>query len=168
KNREINTRGELTPEQELAKYGRITSASNVSIGASLVFGGIVEYGIVMTDKNWAQRYMTVYYAHGFNPPSIAGGAVYVSSQNAVFSDWKGAMGGVSGSIGFVSGSVGFAPTYTAYGFAASYGRPLSLVKEFSNSGTFNIGVTTLIGTPFLMKANLSDSYIKKQTYGGGN
>ncbi|TKC60139.1 hypothetical protein FBD94_14580 [Pedobacter hiemivivus] len=162
--------GSLSQEQELAKYGEITSASSVSFGVSIVGGVIVEYGVVMTNKNWGQRYSTVYYAHGINPPSISGGVAYISPKpntHPVFSDWKGTIGGLSGSVGYVSGSVGFTSTYTSFGAALSYGKPFSFAKEISNSGTFNIGQTTLIGAPFHMGADFTNSYIKTQTYSGG-
>jgi len=53
----------MTHEQELAKYGQITWAYNISVGVSIgALGGIAETGTIFTNKGWARDYKTIYYA----------------------------------------------------------------------------------------------------------
>jgi len=69
----------MTHDQELAKYGQIITAYNLSGGASLAqAGATVETGVSMTDKGWARAYKTIYYSPGFSSPSGALGFSVVS------------------------------------------------------------------------------------------
>ena len=72
----------MTHDQELAKYGQIITAYNLSAGASLAQAGeTVETGFIMTDKSWARAYKTVYYSPGLASPSGALGFSIVSPMS---------------------------------------------------------------------------------------
>ncbi|MGY4538122.1 RHS repeat-associated protein [Mucilaginibacter sp. UYNi724] len=172
-------KGGMTHDQELAKYGQIITAYNLSAGASLAqFGATVETGVIMTDKGWARAYKTVYYSPGFASPSGALGFSVVSPMSnkylPTFSDWKGAMVGFSGSADFISGNVGFTSAYFVWGLGLS-ASPESLTIPAMNgvngSGSMNLGATSWVGAPFQVgNLNLPGAdrrYINTMQYQGG-
>lgn len=164
---------------ELAKYGQIVAAYNLSFGTAVgPLGGTFETGVVFTDKGWARKYKTVYYSTGFASPSVAFGftSISPSSDNYLptFSDWKGAMVGFSASFDFISGNIGFTSAYMAWGLglsAAPESISFPFMKDMRGSGTANLGVTSWIGAPFQIEnLNLpgaSQRYIKTMQYQGG-
>ncbi|MDQ0966795.1 hypothetical protein QFZ20_002198 [Flavobacterium sp. W4I14] len=166
-----------TPEQiekeheaEVKKYGVIKSVIALSAGVSIVGGGTYEFGYFVTDKNWIQYYQTFYYSHGFSNPFLSFGAAKVvpcRGKSVTISDFAGGFGGMSMSIGYIGGNVGSTSSYFSYGAGATIGKPLSFMKDLKGSGTYNIGVTTLLGKPIHAVADFSRSYIKTYTYLGG-
>jgi hypothetical protein len=169
----------MTHAQELAKYGQIITAYNLSAGVSLAqAGATVETGVIMTDKGWARAYKTIYYSPGFSSPSGALGFSVVSPISnkylPTFSDWKGAMVGFSGSADFIAGNVGFTSAYFVWGLglsAAPESLTIPAMRGVNGGGSMNVGVTSWVGAPFqvgnLNLPGASQRYINTMQYQGG-
>jgi RHS repeat-associated protein len=138
----------LTHDQELAKYGVITSGTNIigtlGLGTS---GGAIEYGTVGTKKGWYQDYYTVY--HVVTTATISGsyGGFLIFGKNGyqnTFSDWAGPVYEIAGSVSVVGGSYGWSSTY--YTAAVGVGPSVSLPQIGTAIGM--VGTTYLIGSPY--------------------
>ena len=136
----------------------------------------IETGVIFTNKSWARKYKTIYYAPGFASPSASLGFSVVSPTSGkylpTFSDWKGAMVGFSGSFDFVSANIGLTSSYKVWGLGLSAApESLSIMKESRGGGNMNIGVTSWIGGPFkvggLNAPGASQRYMSTMQFQGG-
>jgi len=154
-------------DQELAKYGQIVGFGNVSISGSFGGGVAYEYGTIETDKGWLQNYQTVYSVAGFGISGGTTGGIIIPKGNSkpTFSDWNGLAMGGSVSYLFFGATVGVSTNYYAIGGGLGLGYGV----KGNWSGTFSYAWTFLIGDPYQRPpVDLSRSYIKTQTYLGGN
>jgi RHS repeat-associated protein len=156
----------LSHEQELAKYGKVVNVLTISGTLSLGYGGTIEYGYVVTDKNYVQYFYTVYYtstaAAGIG--ANFGGVFSKKGKQTTISDWAGLTYGGTVNYGYYSGSYGRSSTYNLLGGGVGVGL------SFKKFGSGSVGYTTLLGTPILLKgkgSEMTNSYMKKQTFQGG-
>ena len=162
----------LPHSQELAKYGQISwvivSSTGVSAGP---LGGTFELGTLVTDKGWSQDYMTRYFSPGMAPPFFGTGFLMISPANKKYSptfhDWDGLSLGGSGSFAYISFSGGLNKNYYVWGFGLTT-TPASLdfMKPAKGTGSISLGITTLLGAPYLKETGADRRYINRMQQGG--
>jgi len=134
----------------LAKFGQIVAVFNVSGGVQIVGGVAVEYGVLVTDKGYNQRYRTIYptvYGLGASGGGNMGVIIGRGNYKPTFSDWKGyAYNGVSGSFEFFNGSWGHGAGYNVFTFGLGLGLNY---KDTRFNGSYSpASFTTLMGDPY--------------------
>ncbi|MDN3584251.1 DUF6443 domain-containing protein [Mucilaginibacter flavus] len=140
----------LTHAQELAKYGYILQGfSAIGGGGILKVGKTIEIGSITTNKGWVQDYMTVYNTK--TALALSGSVTYFNVSNkpgftSTFSDWAGPVTEWGGNYGIVSLSFGSSTTYTTW--SLGFGPGVSLPEK--GTGTYNYGITYLLGSPRYM------------------
>jgi len=135
-------------------------------------GGTFELGTVITDKGWAQDYMTTYYSPGMAPPSFGTGFLIISPTEKnylpTFQDWNGLSKGASGSFAFISASGGLNKNYTVWGFGVTTApESLDFLKPAKGTANLNVGVTTLLGAPYQSEAGAESINRHQLEYLGG-
>lgn len=145
---------------ELAKYGKVQTAFNITGTASMGWGGTIEFGYVTSSKNYAQYYYTVYYTNtvALGVGSSLSWVFSKKGKNTTFSDIAGPVYALSGGAYYGSLSYSQSSTYHTLGpgLSASYG--------FRYSASGSIGYTYLIGEPILMapkNGEFTNSYISR-------
>jgi RHS repeat-associated protein len=149
---------------ELAKYGQITMGFN-SIGTLAgVKGASLEYGVVITDKGWVQKYRTMYKTLSIGA-SITRNMFFVDSRpgyHTTFSDWAGPVTEMGANYGLVGGSYGWSMTYTTWSFGFGPGVTL----PFAGTGAYMVGTTDLMDAPYQQEGGNSpiSHYYLGQSY----
>ncbi|MBB6237001.1 hypothetical protein HDC90_001618 [Pedobacter sp. AK013] len=167
-------KGDLSPAQELAKYGQISWGYNITASASLgAIGGSIELGTLITTKGWARDYKTIYYAPGFASPSASHSFFFVYSMAGkrlpTFSDWNGLAQGISGSFDFIALGGGLGSNYSvgSLGFSLAP-ESLNFMKESRGTSNLNVGVTSWLGPAYrIPNDGASQRYINTMEYQGG-
>lgn len=140
--------GDLSHDQELAKYGKVVVGVNAAFSEGLLGTGIViEYGTVSTDKNWHQDYRTIY--NNTTSLALSGslGLYAVTSKQGfktTFSDFGGPVKGYTGNYGIVSVSYSYSTTYRTFGMGVGPG--ISLPGR--GTGAYIDGYTTFTSAPY--------------------
>jgi RHS repeat-associated protein len=134
----------LTRAQQLAKYGYVVGGFNFAGTLSLGFGGTIEFGVINTNKGWAQNYMTIYYTNTA-AAGISDNAFFLinkGNNRTAISDWAGPVLGGSLNYEFYSVIYGNSSTYHQVGGGLGVGL------SFSRSGSYSAGYTYLLGSPY--------------------
>ena len=114
---------------------------------SLGGGGTIEFGYVVTDKRFAQYYISIY-ASATIAAGLSGNLVVVNKRGEnipTISNWKGNCWEVGGNYYYVGGQVGGdkSGTYNTY----TGGIGIGVTFPTNGTGGANGGTTYLIGRP---------------------
>ena len=130
------------------KYGYIIGGKSVvgQIGGAHM-AEMVEMGVVITNKNWYQRYSTEYKFKTTVTAGFGGGSFALFNKGNyknTFSDWAGPVSGWTGNYGIFSITKEQSATYSTWGLSLGWG------VSFPTRGTggWIQGTTTLIGKPY--------------------
>lgn len=147
---------------ELKKYGKIVAYSVLGAYFQTGEGISVEYGEIITDSGYGQRYRTISVGWGVGGGITSGGGAIISKGDyeATFSDWSGDSFGGSASYSVATVSLASASAYYTIGFAVGFSSNLGV--KIKSSPSANINITTLVGKPYKLRdySGFSGNYIK--------
>jgi RHS repeat-associated protein len=139
-----NTKDKKTDKSK-DQYGEIVAYVCISAGAAFGGGGSFEFGYVITNKNYAQYYITLSGMVGLatSVQAALGNIIPIKGKPIKLSDWMGSSTSVGVSTPFVGGQVGLNDNYSSPAVTVGLG----VQYKAKLSGNLTTGKTMLIGSP---------------------